>query len=391
MDDNPSATNQQPSEEDNKPSLVRFCWDRYKDCPNSVAVKALIAGLFFTHLLDDDELCNDRMFTRFMFYLSVLHLVIETSTGLLAYSEKVANMHGERSTIEDAIPMFFKILRHFLRLLQYPILCGMTYYVIKFMHEERNGTLYHERDLFDECLERQNGDPMVIDCDYCQRSTVSLARFTVFSQLVYGVMVLGTWYVGWKVSIVKGKARRPRRTKMMNSRIMETIFALVEIPLFDSDICDAMMSLSIAATPYTCKFINLNWFLTVCFCNILNTFLSDMRTRMETISKEDGSISQLEQWILDSLQLLHFPLFLVEVAALFYINVIFWAEFENVQHVDENADSYCSEGTWNVTSFIVGMYSCLLVFKIIVVCGTLSKGKPITPKDSNPEALEIQV
>ena len=112
---------------------------------------------------------------------------------------------------------------------------------------------------------------------------------------------------------------------------------------------------------------------------------------METISKEDGSISQLEQWILDSLQLLHFPLFLVEVAALFYINVIFWAEFENVQHVDENADSYCSEGTWNVTSFIVGMYSCLLVFKIIVACRTLSKGKPTTQPDSNSQALEIQV
>ena len=166
-------------------SFYTFCVARYKARTGSIFLDGLVGGMFLSFLLDTGEKCAEASFTQLFFWIGLFHFTSKTVEDMTEYSKEASKADKVVTKMEKFIVKAGFYILHFIRLVQYPMLPALAYYIIKIN--------IVENDLWTHDKEKEP------EKKYCEANDVHIAEMTLVFQLVYGALILLTWVIMWMV------------------------------------------------------------------------------------------------------------------------------------------------------------------------------------------------
>jgi len=341
------------------------------------------------------------------FLIALSHFVSSTIETMVEYAEESALVDGEQSQLETFIIKFLRMLQTFVRVfVQLPLLCYLGYFAIIIIHDSNTETLttYRDKNCTDgeaptdfvnhvELELRSHQNYVNSKCVYCKDESVMTALITFIYQVFNGIMILATWVFMWKFDISddaqelreqeewKDNEEKEKMTWIGNFK--EFILIIGIAPFFDGHISGLMFSLAITLPQDVCYGGLIRTYLIAGVLQIVNSLFKERRAEIIELAGQDNIINKKEHFILTALDAFNFLLFIVECAV--FASIV--GEALKVGVDNEN----CSNGVWNITLAIVGIYSIQFFFRICVVVGSLMRGAKIAKTDEETGKVEHEL
>ena len=249
------------------------------------------------------------------------------------------------------------------KLLQYPMLAVLGYFLIKFEVENYKGQLVFDSTASCRNKTTPQGEP---ECLYCPPQTIYMAWITFSFQVIYGLWVLlaerFTWYVNTYKDGIEETGERRLKKGNTRAKIQAFFLRVAPRPFFDNKITGAMLSISVA-WPLTHKKAVIKWFLAAGVMGILVNILADMRDRTSSMAHSDNKLRQ-------SLRYLNIPLFVGQI--IIFTNIT-WDFMEYDLYVTPKA------GIAYLTAAVIAVCFVALLFRAIVINGALAQTRYLVP------------
>lgn len=268
-------------------SLATFCMARYKPRTSSIFLDGLVGGMFLSFLLDTSEKCADQDFTMLFFYIGLFHYISKTVEDMADYSKAASKKDKVITKMERFIMTAGFFILHMIRLVQYPMVPALAYYVIKINLVERDQWTH----------DREEEGKM-----FCEANDVHIAQMTLIFQLVYGALILMTWVVMWMVDREDDQGEKEEQKQWQEEEkkqqgtiwgnIKEVVLVVSMHSFFDGQVAGTFLALSLALPHES--------------CNI------HVRGQVERLAALDGIINKIEHRLILALRFVNFTLFCVE-------------------------------------------------------------------------------
>jgi len=354
---------------EDKIPVHKYLFARFLSMPGSIFLDGLVGGMFLSFLLEDEDSCEDKNFTRVFFTVGLSHFLCHILQSLADYAERALSVDAEVSTLEVIINWTTWVLLHLGRVVQFPMVLALGYYAIKFDLLEKNQWTYSK--------ERKEE---LVSMQYCDRNYVHLAQITFIFQVIIGFILVSLWVIMWAVDSEddEDELRQERAWKQfeknMNSKWWGHVYVTFQMigsqSFFHSGVTGAMLALAIALPPENCHMAMKNFLIGGLIEHIIGA-VNDIQVRVEEMAYLDGIINWIEYGIIQFLKFLHFPLFIVEFYCFIEILREVSTSSSTVTHNKEEGGNYCAKGTWQFMLAITGIYSIVFFFKVFVIIAML--------------------
>ena len=370
-------------------SLGSYCLERYKGRTGSIFLDGLVGGMFLNFLLDTKEHCAERDFTELFFWIGLAHYISTTVKDMSEYAKAAAEKDKVITKMEMILDNGGFYMLHFIRIAQYPMVPALMYYLIKITLVER-----------DQWTHDKEAEP---EKKYCEANDVHLAEMTVAFQTVYGLMILLTWIIMWKVDGEDDEQEEMQQRQWQEDEskqegtiwgnIKEMVFVVSMHSFFDAQVASTFLALAIALPQDSCNIDVTRWFLMAGVVQTCTAVLNDLRGQVEMLAALDGIINKVEHRLIQFLRFVNFPFFCIEVVSFVMISlhvVEHWdsidyksreleVEGENRELEDEVEmrlnPSYCESGTWHLMVAVMFIYAIVLMFRVAVTVASLMGGR----------------
>jgi len=362
--------------------LLKYYSARYKDRTNSIYLDGLVGGMFLAFLLDTSDSCDNKEFIGVFFYIGLSHYASLVLQDQMDFSRRAAAQDDEETWMERIIQSAFPVLLHIIRLVQYPLLCALAYYVFSIMLWE--GELWTH----DKAVKKEN-DGM----KYCEANNVHIAAVTVSFQLLYGLFIVISWTVLWAVDRdddaaeeEEEKAWREAEAKEGGTHwgnLKEFILVVGIQSFFDDSVSGTFMSLALALPHSNCNIHVTEWFLLAGVVATLTDVVNDLREEVEELANLDGIINLVEYRLIVGLRMVNFPLFVMEVVTFGAITGLVFLHADDIEFKRDEGEvnpHYCESGIWKLMLAVVVIYTALLIFRVVVLAGSLISDKKADDK-----------
>jgi len=355
--------------------LLKYYIARYKHRTGSIYLDGLVGGMFLAFLLDTSDSCDNKEFINVFFYIGLSHYANLVISDQMDFSRRAAAYDDEETWMENAIQSAFPWVLHIIRLVQYPLLCTLMYYVFAIQFVE-SAQYTHDRE--------EEGKK------FCEANSIHIAGVTVAFQLLYGLFIVISWTVLWAVDREddaaeeeEEKAWREAEAKEKGTlwgNIKEFILVVGIQSFFDDQVSGTFLSLAIALPHVNCNIHVTEWFLLAGVVATLTTVVNDLREEVEELANLDGIINLVESRLIVGLRMVNFPLFVMELVTFVVISSLVFRHNNDIEFKrdpDEKDPHYCELGIWKLMVAVMVIYTALLLFRVAVLAGSLiSDEKP---------------
>jgi len=365
-------------------SLTTFCLERYKGRTGSIFLDGLVGGMFLSFLLDiSEEKCADSGFTNLFFVIGLSHYISKTVGDLVDYSNAAAKKDKLITKMEMILGKAGFIIQHIIRIVQYPMVPALAYYVLKINVVEH-----------DDWTHNQEKEP---NKKYCDANDVHIAALTLSFQIVYGFLIVLTWVIMWMVDREDDEEEMEEQRRWQEEEkkqkgtvwgnVKEVILVVSMHSFFDDQVAGTFLALAIALPHESCNIHVTSWFLVAGVVFSLTDVLNKLRSQVEMLAALDGIINKIEHRLIQFLRFINFPLFCMEFIAFVMISIRVTEHWSTIDHKKENLDSgesnpnYCEAGTWQLMVAVMGLYAVVIVFRVAVVVASLTGGSQGTKTD----------
>lgn len=364
-------------------NFLSYAWLQYRKSPVSIFLDGLVGGMLLSFLVDEEEKCHDTDFTRVFFGIGLLHFLSGMLSNMSDYSRKAAVIDNEESTLERKLALLLIFFQHLLKMLQFPALFLLSWFVIKIKFNVFRIWTHYEEEIRPVGA---NSDNCMV-C-YCEKNHLNLAIVVVSFQIIYGIATLLSWLAIWYIDsddsameLEEMKIWKEEEKRLQNTfwgKVKETALIIGLHPLFNESMGSMFVSLSVAAPLensgiHFLEYHILEWFLFGGVISTLTRVFSRIIEGMESLALADGIISRKEHWLIISLKVAKLPLFLLEFFVFLAVLFITIKDYDIVIHDKHEAqnlgkvDLYCEEGLWRFTKTCAVIYSGILVLRIIII------------------------
>jgi len=368
--------------------LLKYYLSRLKNRTNSIYLDGLVGGMFLAFLLDTSDSCDNKDFINVFFYIGLSHYASLVLRDQMDFSQRAAAQDDEETWMEKIIGSTFPVLLQIIRLVQYPLLCALAYYVFAIKLWE--GEVWtHDR------ADKKNKEEGM---KYCEANTVHIAAVTVSFQLLYGLFIVISWTVLWAVDREddaaeeeEEKAWRKAEAKeggTLWGNFKEFILVVGMQSFFDDSVSGTFMSLALALPHINCNIHVTEWFLLAGVVATLTGVVNDLRDEVEELANLDGIINLVEHRLIVGLRMVNFPLFVMEVVTFGAITYLVFYHSDDIKlrrEGSENNPHYCEPGIWKLMLAVVVIYTALLIFRVVVLAGSLISDKKPEIKEQKEE------
>ena len=266
------------------------------------------------------------------------------------------------------------------RLVQYPLLCVLSYHVLAMKTWESERWTHNSR-------EEEKG--------YCEANYVHIAAVTISFQLLYGLFIVISWTVLWAVDRdddaaeeAEEKAWREAEAKEVGTlwgNLKEFILVVSIQSFYDESVSGTFMSLALALPHVNCNIHVTEWFLLAGVVATLTEVVNDLREEVEQLAYLDGIINLVESRLIVGLRMVNFPLFVMELVTFGAIAYLVFLHGDDIEfkRTDERNPHYCEPGIWKLMIAVMVIYTALLIFRVVVLAGSL-----MSDKKKEAESLE---
>jgi len=358
-------------------SLTSFCLERYKVRTGSIFLDGLVGGMFLSFLLDiSEEKCADSGFTTLFFVIGLSHYTSETVGDLVEYSNAAAKKDKVITMMEMILGKAGFIIQHCIRIVQYPMIPALAYYVFKINVVEHDDWTHNKEE-----------EPQK---KYCDANDVHLATLTLAFQVVYGFLIILTWVIMWMVDRDDDEEEMEEQRRWQEEEkkqegtiwgnVKEVILVVSMHSFFDDQVAGTFLALAIALPHESCNIHVTSWFLVAGVVFSLTDVLNKLRSQVEMLAALDGIINKIEHRLIQFLRFMNFPLFCTEFIAFVMISIRVTDHWSTIDHENEKLDSgesnpnYCETGTWQLMVAVMGLYAVVIVFRVAVVVASLTGG-----------------
>ena len=231
---------------------------------------------------------------------------------------------------------------------------------------------------------------------YCEANNVHIACVTVAFQLLYGLFIVISWTVLWAVDREddaaeeeEEKAWREAEKKEGGTHwgnLKEFILVVGIQSFFDDSVSGTFMSLALALPHDNCNIHVTEWFLLAGVVATLTDVVNDLREEVEELANLDGIINLVEYRLIVGLRMVNFPLFVMEVVTFGAIAGLVFVHAEDIEFKKKDegevSPNFCESGIWKLMLAVVIIYTALLIFRVVVLAGSLISDKKISDKES---------
>lgn len=376
--------------------FLEFALGQYLARTDSIFLDGLVGGMFLTFLMDTPDNCQDRTFTQWYFVIGVMHFVSGMMNNMKEYAEMAADQDGAISVVEKYMKRFLFFMLHLVRAAELPMVGVLGYYVSKiYIHEGDKWT--QDRTQISPQNSTMTTSPPCNVC-FCEENYVQLAGLTFFIQVAYGVVLVVLVCVMWFIDsdddtremeqqVVWQQQERARRGTWYGN-VWEVVLLLGMRSFWGERMADAMLSLAVSLPSKNCKLDVIRWFLYGSVAYTLTGVLGKLQKNVKNLAEMDGIINRAEYIVIQVLSLLKLPLFVFELVCFSGIVYEVLNNFNNVDHEKKDKDSeyFCEASVWKFMNAIVVIYFMVLLCRILVIIGALSKGS--RPEGSASVAVE---
>jgi len=348
---------------------LKYYLARLKDRTGSIYLDGLVGGMFLAFLLDTSETCDNKAFINVFFYIGMTHYASLVIGDQMDYSRRAAAHDDKETKMEKVIQSAFPVLLHIIRLVQYPLLCALMYYVLVLN--------VWERELWSH-IKGEEGK------NYCEANYVHIAAVTVSFQLLYGLFIVLSWTVLWAVDREddaaeeeEEKAWREAEEKEKGTlwgNIKEFVLVVGIQSFYHDSISATFMSLALALPHANCNIHVTEWFLLAGVVATLTDVVNDLREEVENLAFLDGIINLVESRLIVGLRMVNFPLFVMELVtygAIFSLVISHAGDITFTKAQNETNPDYCEKGVWQLMIAVIVIYTALLIFRVVTLAGSL--------------------
>jgi len=358
--------------------LLKYYLARLKNRTNSIFLDGLVGGMFLAFLLDTSDTCDNKDFIKVFFYIGLSHYASLVLSDQMDFSRRAAAQDDEETWMEKIIGSAFPVLLHIIRLVQYPLLCALAYYVFAIKIWE--GEVWtHDR------ADKENKG---VGMKYCEANTVHIAAVTISFQLLYGLFIVISWTTLWAVDREDDAAEEEEERAWRKAEVKEQgtfwgnckefILVLGMQSFFDDSVSGTFMSLALALPHNNCNIHVTEWFLLAGVVATLTEVVNSLRDEVEELANLDGIINLVENRLIVGLRMVNFPLFMMEVVtfgAIAYLTFYHSNDIVINREDSEGNPHYCEPGIWKLMQAVVVIYTALLIFRVVVLVGSLISDK----------------
>jgi len=337
--------------------------------------------MFLSFLMDTGESCQDRSFTTTFFVIGMSHFICGIVENLAEYADEAAALDGSISPLEDKIRWATWLMLQALRVAQFPMVVVLGYFSIKFSLLESDKWT-HDRE---KIVPPDGGVGNCTVC-FCEGNYVHLAEITFYFQILFGVVLVVLWWAMWYVDREDDEAeleeqQQWQRDEMLMSTTrmgkMREIMLLIGMHSFYNDsVAGTMLALSVALPQDNCNIHVMEWFLYAGIIYTLTGVLNRVRERVEDMAILDGIINKAEHRIILFLKFCNFPLFLFEFLCFIMIASLVIVHVGSITFDESSPNKYhyCEKGTWTLMLAVIGIYSMVFLFRVMVIIAALWSG-----------------
>jgi hypothetical protein len=355
--------------------LLRYYGSRYKQRTGSIFLDGLVGGMFLAFVLDTSDKCDEKRFINVFFYIGVSHYVSLVLQDMGDYSSAVGALDGVETPSERWTKKILPFLLHFVRLVQYPLLGVLVYETVLLTVGENKGEWTHKREERSEKVK------------FCEANYLHIAMVTIIFQLIYGLVIGVTWTVLWAVDRDDDQAEKDEEEAWKKAEeaeagtiwgnIKEFVLVLGMDSFFDEQVASMFLTLALALPHSSCNIHVTEWFLTAGVVFTLTGVINQLREEVQDLAQLDGIINKVEHRLILFLRLINFPLFVVEVVSFVMIVSLVSTHFGNIETTPNpnkpgaSNPNFCQKSTWKLMLGIAAIYTCVIVFRIVTIVGSL--------------------
>ena len=358
-------------------SFPTYCLARYKARTSSIFLDGLVGGMFLSFLLDTSEKCQEQDFTKLFFFIGLFHYISKTVEDMTEYSKAASKRDKVITKMERFINNTGFYVLHMIRLVQYPMVLALAYYIIKL------GLV--EGDQWTHDREEKNKK-------FCEANDVHIAEMTLVFQLVYGVLVMVAWVVMWVVDREDDLAEEEEQKQWQEEekrqqgtiwgQVKEVVLVVSMHSFFDGQVAGTFLALSLALPHESCNIHVTSWFLIGGVVFSMTEVLNDLRGQVEMLAALDGIINKIEHRLILALRFLNFPLFCMEFLSFLMVSFRVLSHWNTIQTSTEDKKlptgeanpHFCERGTWSLMVAVMIVYCVVIVFRVAIVVGTVTDG-----------------
>eukprot|EP00092_Neocalanus_flemingeri_P018928 GFUD01020504.1.p2 GENE.GFUD01020504.1~~GFUD01020504.1.p2 ORF type:complete len:333 (+),score=122.64 GFUD01020504.1:36-1001(+) len=312
------------------------------------------------------------------FYIGLLHFTSKTVEDMTEYSEKASKRDKVITKMEWFINTLGFYTLHIIRLVQYPMVLALGYYIIKINLVERNQWTHDKEEKSKK---------------FCEANNVHIAEMTLIFQLVYGALIMMTWVVMWMVDREDDLAEleeqkqwqeeEQRQKGTIWGQIREVVLVISMRSFFDGQVAGTFLALAIALPHESCNIHVTEWFLVGGVVFSITDVLNELRRQVEMLAALDGIINKIEHRLILVLRFINFPLFCVEFITFLMLSsrvvshrsIIQTSTEDKKLSTGEANPHFCERGTWNLMVAVMIVYCLVIIFRVAIVVGTITQGK----------------
>ena len=212
---------------------------------------------------------------------------------------------------------------------------------------------------------------------------------TVAFQMVYGFLILLTWFIMWMVDRdddeqeeMEQKQWQEEERKQKGTlwgNIKEFVFVVSMRSFFDEQVAATFLALAIALPHDSCNIDVTKWFLIAGVVQTCTAVLNNLRGQVEMLAALDGIINKVEHRLIQFLRFVNLPFFYMELVSFVVISMRVidnWNDIDNENRFggDDKSDlnpNYCEGGTWQLMVAVMFVYSLVIVFRVAVIVASL--------------------